>query len=59
MARLRPATIQEAVEILGRAWRIVQTSDLPEHVQPTALAEMIRFLAADRPAAESTPLDPH
>ena len=57
MTRPRPATIQEVAEILRRAWLIVYTEDLPAHVQSAALTETIRILAADRPAAESTPLD--
>lgn len=58
----RPAMVEETVELLRSAWAIVQDSGVPEHVQPAALSEAVRILAADRrahPAAEPTPLDPY
>jgi hypothetical protein len=54
--------VEEMVGLLRSAWAIVQESGVPEHVQPAALSEAVRILAADRrahPAGKPiTPLGP-
>jgi hypothetical protein len=58
----RPATIQDAAELLRSAWAIVEDSGVPEHVQAAALSEVVRILAADQASHQAstpvTPLDP-